>query len=539
MIIIRRQALAAAMFMACGATAVWAQNTDPPPQKPIKVFVLAGDEYVLEHAPVQAKDGPKPGTLKSVVAEHADKYAYLKDDTGRWASREDVLLYDAHPIHNSTKAPAEPIRVGVEGRSGPERTPSIGVTLSLSHRLGEAIEQPVLIVRFGTEHPIWFRRGSRDLSHDFRPPSSGGGSDLDGSWDVIHFNHGIHDTAYRNPRDYKDKDQTQFPICVPLDRYEANLRHIVARLKKTGATLIWARITPVKEGTPGWRAADIDKYNAVADKVMKENNVIINDLHAEAIRQGAPSRPNVHSVGNLAPKVTKVILQAIDQRQNKTKPLPRVLFIGDSITGTYWSKVQQNLDGKAVVFKNPANAGTSEFGRAELDNWIDLKTYLLNGQEYLQLIAGVRDAMKNPERVIANYDGRPLELAGLIWFQGEDDGNWDSKAAAYHEHLPNLIRDLRKDLGAADLPVVVVALANAKQKLNPRQQKVFDAQMAVGNPEKFSEFAGNVVSIDTRPMCRPPNQSPGGRDRYAGNAQTYLEIGEATAQAMLKLIGKP
>lgn len=38
--------------------------------------------------------------------------------------------------------------------------------------------------------------------------------------------------------------------------------------------------------TPGWKAADIDRYNAVADNVMKENGVILNDLHSESIRQG-------------------------------------------------------------------------------------------------------------------------------------------------------------------------------------------------------------------------------------------------------------
>jgi hypothetical protein len=34
-------------------------------------------------------------------------------------------------------------------------------------------------------------------------------------------------------------------------------------------------------------------------------------------------------------------------------------------------------------------------------------------------------------------------------------------------------------------------------------------------------------------------QSPGGRDRFAGNAASYLEIGDAMAEAILKLQTRP
>jgi len=58
----------------------------------------------------------------------------------------------------------------------------------------------------------------------------------------------------------------------------------------------------------------------------------------------------------------------------------------------------------------------------------------------------------------------------------------------------------------------------------------------VGDPDKYPEFKDEVVSIDTRPMCRPKEENPGGRDRYASNAESYLEIGDAMAEAMLKLL---
>ena len=39
-------------------------------------------------------------------------------------------------------------------------------------------------------------------------------------------------------------------------------------MKQTGATLIWATVTPVWEGEPGKRNADEEAFNAVAAKVM-------------------------------------------------------------------------------------------------------------------------------------------------------------------------------------------------------------------------------------------------------------------------------
>jgi len=284
-------------------------------QKPLKVFVLAGDENVLEQGIAIGSD--KPGTLEAILAADP-KFAFLRDKQGNWISRDDVLLYDSHPTHNNTRAEAGPVPIVLEGLGGGDKALATGVTATLSHRLGEAIDAPVLIIRHGTKPSPWFFRGSRDLSHDYRPPSSGGGADHDGSWDVIHFNHGIHDTGYRNPKSYKDIDEDKFPIHMPIDQYEKNLRTIVARLKKTGATLIWARTTPVMDETPGWKAADIDRYNEVADKVMKENGVILNDLHAESIRQGFPNRPDVHSVGKFAPMVTR----RSRTRSPRAKPTP-------------------------------------------------------------------------------------------------------------------------------------------------------------------------------------------------------------------------
>ncbi|MEZ6056912.1 MAG: SGNH/GDSL hydrolase family protein [Planctomycetaceae bacterium] len=103
----------------------------------------------------------------------------------------------------------------------------------------------------------------------------------EGKWDVIHFNWGLHDLKYC------DDKGTLTAIAdghqqVPVDEYEKNLRSLVARLKQTGAKLVFATTTPVPEGAKGRVVADAAKYNAVAESIMKEHGIAIDDLYTFA-----------------------------------------------------------------------------------------------------------------------------------------------------------------------------------------------------------------------------------------------------------------
>jgi len=93
-------------------------------------------------------------------------------------------------------------------------------------------------------------------------------------WDVIHFNFGLHDLKYLKPRVQQ----------VPPTAYEANLRKLVARLKTTGAVLVWANTTPVpsevKKGEYPRIPADIGRYNDIAARVMADNGIAIDDLYS-------------------------------------------------------------------------------------------------------------------------------------------------------------------------------------------------------------------------------------------------------------------
>lgn len=101
-------------------------------------------------------------------------------------------------------------------------------------------------------------------------------------WDVIHFNWGLHDLKYLGPsgQNLAKPGAPGSHQQVPPAEYEKNLRKLVARLKETGATLIWCSTTPVPEGAAGRVVGDSVKYNAIAAKVMKDNDVAIDDLYA-------------------------------------------------------------------------------------------------------------------------------------------------------------------------------------------------------------------------------------------------------------------
>ncbi len=99
--------------------------------------------------------------------------------------------------------------------------------------------------------------------------------------DVVHFNSGIHDTK---------RDQKTAKYNIPPEKYEANLREIVKRLRaETRAKIVFALSTPlIDERSKGyWKTrsyqlfnASVMEYNVIALRVMKDLDVPVNDLPA-------------------------------------------------------------------------------------------------------------------------------------------------------------------------------------------------------------------------------------------------------------------
>lgn len=160
-------------------------------------------------------------------------------------------------------------------------------------------------------------------------------------WDLIHFNFGLHDLKYMNEKGGL-ADPSVGRQQVPPAEYEKNLREIVARLKTTGATLIWRATTPVPEGSSGRIQGDAVKYNAIALEIMKESagghEIFIDDLYRFSYPRLAEiqRKANVHYTPEgsrrLAEQVARVIEENLPVRSLAADGF-RPLFDGETLEG--------------------------------------------------------------------------------------------------------------------------------------------------------------------------------------------------------------
>jgi formylglycine-generating enzyme required for sulfatase activity len=109
-------------------------------------------------------------------------------------------------------------------------------------------------------------------------------------------------------------------------------------------------------------------------------------------------------------------------------------------------------------------------------------------------------------------------------------------ADEYEKNMVNFIKDVRKDLGAPNLPFVIggSGFGGWEQKV-ARRLKISAAQKAAAERE---EFKGNVLYVETRWFFRPREVSPTGFGYHWNcNAETYYLIGEGMGKAMVELLG--
>jgi len=139
-----------------------------------------------------------------------------------------------------------------------------------------------------------------------------------GKWDVIHFNWGLHDLKYMDANK-KLTTPDKGKQINPLPVYEKNLLELVARLKKTGAKLIWCSTTPVPDGCDGRIKGTEVEYNRVAAKIMKENGVAIDDLYAFAAKRLAEIQlpKNVHFSTEGSKKLAEQVVTSIKAQLGK------------------------------------------------------------------------------------------------------------------------------------------------------------------------------------------------------------------------------
>jgi alpha-galactosidase len=177
------------------------------------------------------------------------------------------------------------------------------------------------------------------------------------------------------------------------------------------------------------------------------------------------------------------------------------------------------------------------------DSWVEgqpkkgVKWYA--GKQYDDDMANARAALDNLAKIYPGYKGQGYEIAGFVWWQGHKDQN-PVHAGRYEQNLVRLIRCLRKDYGAPNAKFVLATIAFGGWKLAEPGLTIANAQLAVGDPKKHPEFAGNVKCIEARDFWRAGDVSPNPRQgyHYNRNAETYMEVGLSLGWAMAELLNK-
>ena len=172
------------------------------------------------------------------------------------------------------------------------------------------------------------------------------------------------------------------------------------------------------------------------------------------------------------------------------------------------------------------------------------------GLSYRNMLAEVKETLKNYETMFPKLKGRKVKIAGFVWHQG-----WNDQYGAQDEYASNMkhfINDVRKDLGVPKLPFVIGVMGQNGSK--PAKGAMATIQKAQLSMEKLPEFRGNVKAVRTDVLVDKVAEKlyPTWRKNfeqwkltgsdfgyhYMGSAIWHNRIGDAMAAAMLELMKK-
>ena len=172
------------------------------------------------------------------------------------------------------------------------------------------------------------------------------------------------------------------------------------------------------------------------------------------------------------------------------------------------------------------------------------------GLSYREMLKEVRTTIDGCDQLFPELKGREKRISGFVWFQGWND-QYGGAEKEYARNLEHLIRDVRKDLNAPRMPVIIGVMGQNGSKESKGAMKVIqEAQLAM---ENVSDFHGNVRAVRTDclidqaaealyPTWRKniPEWEKVGSDHgyhYLGSAIWFNRMGRAFAKAMLELSG--
>ncbi len=185
-------------------------------------------------------------------------------------------------------------------------------------------------------------------------------------------------------------------------------------------------------------------------------------------------------------------------------------------------------DDKGVTWVHPGYRGTPERWEKGTEPK-EIRWYA--GMQYDGDIARAKMVLAELDKY---YPGaRSYEVAGFFWWQGDRDSRSAALCSRYEKNLVHLIKQLRRDFKVPDAKFVCATLGQTEKGSTDNSVKILDAMLAVdGESGKYPEFKGNVASVYTHPLSKGGSSG----SHYGGNAETYMNVGEAMGRAMAELM---
>ena len=178
----------------------------------------------------------------------------------------------------------------------------------------------------------------------------------------------------------------------------------------------------------------------------------------------------------------------------------------------------------------------------EDSSWSDTDPYTpvdwYAGKQYDDFVTEIHKVLDNFSTLFPDYKDQGYEIAGFVWFQGHKDTGNAVHASRYEFNLVNFINSFRAEFNVPKAPFVIATIGFNGWEMSGNTLTVAEAQLAVsGETGNYPEFAGNVLTMDTRDFWRDVSISPVDQGyHYNRNAETYILVGDALARGMLKLI---
>ena len=201
------------------------------------------------------------------------------------------------------------------------------------------------------------------------------------------------------------------------------------------------------------------------------------------------------------------------------------------------------------------------------------------GMFYRKILEETRKVTGDIKKYFADYDeSQGYEIAGLIWFQGWNDGVGKGNPD-YAQQMAHLIRDLRRDLKTPNLPVVIGELGTdgpgaegwiatfrtqqaavaAMEEFKDNVRLAKTAQFWPTSPnmdDKWQAFRAEAQKNEQKPAGDPTRINPGEyfkknwvqryakelsyfsdkRYHYKGSGACYYQMGEAMGKAMIEMV---